>query len=485
MRDAVLILGFDEALAGLITRTLRSQQIYCEPVPSAITLAQVTARAPRGLILAAGESTKVDPAAFDLSVLHAGLPVLALGATVAMLCEHFGGTVEPPEGGNENVTLDLADVPLFEGMTRGERVLHGLRDLRLPEGLTSLATATERCIGFQLSGAPLYAVQYPIERNDPDAILLLRNFACLVCDIQPFWTEDLIIQQAVETLRDAASEGRVLCAISGGVDSAVCARLASMAVGNRLMCVFVDTGLFRQDEPQTVIESYMDTLGLVVAYVDARETFLKALQGVRFAADKERIASSLLRQVIFKQLGYDSDIHTLVLGTNYNDTLYGQLSVEPLPEVIGAGSLRVMEPVRLLFKDEVRRLGKALSLPSSIVERQPFPASGLALRILGEVTDERLTILRQADAFFSEEIHAGGHERKLWQYYASMSENPDESNGYAVILRACQACSGEACASRLPYDLLERVMERILHELPDITRVLYDLTPSQHYSLME
>ena len=485
MRDAVLILGFDEALAGLITRTLRSQQIYCEPVPSVITLAQVTVRAPRGLILAAAENTKVEGAAFDPSILRAGLPVLALGATVAMLCEHFGGTVERQERSNENVTLDLAELPLFEGMTRGERVLHSLRDLSLPEGLTSLATATERCIGFQLDNAPLFAVQYPIERNDPDAVLLLRNFACLVCDIQPYWTEELIIQQAVENLRDAAPEGRVLCAISGGVDSAVCARLASMAVGNRLMCVFVDTGLFRQDEPQTVIESYMDTLGLVVAYVDAREAFLKALEGIRFAADKERIANSLLRQVIYKQLGYDPDIHTLVLGTNYNDTLYGQMPAESLPEIIGEGTLQVIEPVRLLFKDEVRRLSKALSLPSTIAERQPFPASGLALRILGEVTDERLNILRQADAFFSEEIHAGGHERKLWQYFASMSENPDEGNGYAVILRACQACSGEACASRLPYDLLERVMERILREIPDIKRVLYDLTPSQHYSLME
>ena len=485
MRDAVLILGFDEALAGLITRTLRSQQIYCEPVPSAITLAQVTACAPRGLILAAGENTKMDSAAFDPAILSAGLPMLALGTTVAALCEHFGGTVERQDGANENVTLDLAELPLFEGMTRGERVLHDLRDLRLPEGLTSLATATERCIGFQLHDAPLFAVQYPIERNDPDAILLLRNFACLVCGIQPFWTEDYIIQQAVETFRDTAPEGRVLCAISGGIDSAVCARLASMAVGNRLMCVFVDTGLFRQDEPQTVIESYMDTLGLVVAYVDARETFLRALQGVHFAADKERIANSLLRQVIFKQLSYDTDIHTLVLGTNYNDNLYGQAPVEPLPDILGDRSLMVMEPVSMLFKDEVRRLGKALSLPSSIVERQPFPASGLALRILGEVTEARLSILRQADAFFSEEIRAGGHERKLWQYYASMSENPDENNGYAVILRACQACSGEACASRLPYDLLERVMARILRELPDITRVLYDLTPSQHYSMME
>lgn len=485
MQDTILILDHDAALAGLIARTLRSQQIYCEPVPYGITLAQVRAADPRGLIVAARHDRDLTLEGFDTALLDAGIPLLALGAMVPALCQQLGGNVLHRLNEQENVTLSLRETPLFEGMAGGERVLHDLRDLALPATLTCLATATERCIGFARESASLYAVQYPIERNDPDAVQLLRNFACLVCGMEPAWTAQFIIDRAVERIRAAAGDGRVLCAVSGGVDSAVSAKLARMAVGDRLMCVFVDTGLFRKDEPETVISNYMETLGLVVAYVDAQDSFLKALRGVRAERDKERIASALLAQVLYKQLRYDPGAHTLVLGTNYNDTLYGNNDRGELPTVDTGEPLHIVEPLRDLFKDEVRRLARALSLPGTIAERQPFPASGLALRVLGEVTGQRLETLRSADAFFSEEVRAAGHERKLWQYYAALCDNPDERGGYAILLRACQACSGEACASRLPYDLLERVTARALADLPEVNRVLYDLTPSQQYALLE
>ncbi len=485
MQEVLLILDLDDALAGLIARTLRSQQIYCEPAPSGITLAQARARGARGLIIAARHDQEASLEGFDLSLLGAGIPVLALGGMVSALCRHYGGKILALENENESVTLGLSELPLFEGMSRGERVLHSLNDLDLPEPLTCIATATERCIGFQRAQEQLYAIQYPIERNDPDAVQLLHNFACLVCGVTPDWTEEAIIAQATQALRTAAGEKCVLCAVSGGVDSAVCAKLAHMAVGDRLTCVFVDTGLFRKDEPQAVIDEFRETLGIGVAYVDAKETFLKALQGLRSETEKERTASALLRQVFYKQLDYHPDTQTMVLGTNYNDTLYGAFIPEPLPGAAGDTPLNVVEPVRGLFKDEIRRLAATLALPSSIAERQPFPSSGLALRVFGEVTPERLLILRRADAIFSEAIHAGGHERRLWQYYAALCENPDESEGYAIILCAYQACSSEACASRLPYDLLERVTAAILHQLPAIHRIVYDLTPSAHYALME
>ena len=502
MQDAILILDHDVALAGLIARTLRSQQIYCEPVPFDVPLARVMARAPRGLIIAAAQGQTVGLDRFDTALLTAGLPILALGGAAASLCAHLGGAaarlpgerdadapdaqegVTPAE--RDSVTLWLEALPLFEGIGGGERVLRGLFNLTLPDAFTSIATATEQCIGFVDGQAQLYGVQYPIERNDPDAVQLLRNFACAVCGMEPVWTEENIISQAVLQLQQAAGDGRVLVAVSGGVDSAVCAKLARMAVGDRLMCVFVDTGLFRAQEPETVIQTYMETLGLVVAYADAGESFLKALRGVRAPQEKERIASSLLGQVLYKQLRYDTGAHTLVLGTNLNDVLYGELPpAETPPEGDNGQAVRIAEPLRGLFKDEVRRLARALALPATIAERQPFPASGLALRILGEVTHKRLAMLRQADAFFSEEVRATGHERRLWQYYATMCENPDHLGGYVVILRACQACSGDACASRLPYDLLERVTARIMEAEPQITRVLYDLTPSAQYALVE
>ena len=485
MRNAMLILDQDTALAGLIARTLRSQQIYCELVPFYIRRDQALSGDPCGIIIAARSSAAIDLSGFDRTLLSAGLPVLALGAMVPALCAYFGGTTQAQEGPNESITLGLADDPLFDGMGSGERVFHGFYHLTLPENLQCLATATERCIGFTDPSARLYALQYPIERNDPDAVQLLRNFACLICGATPDWTEDRIIEQAVEQLRTVAGDGRVLCAVSGGVDSAVCAKLAHMAVGDRLQCVFVDTGFFRQDEPENVMKSYLDTLGLTVLCVDATAPFLRALHGVVAAADKERTVSALLKQVFYKQLTGAQDAHTLVLGTNYNDTLYGTQPAVAFPDATESDAWRVAEPVRILFKDEIRRLAKALSLPGSMTERQPFPASGLAVRVYGEVNEERLSLLRAADAIFTEEVHAGGHERRLWQYYASLGENREGAEGYVVVLRACQACGGDACASRLPYDLLERVVERILCTLPQITRVVYDMTPSQNYALME
>ena len=262
-------------------------------------------------------------------------------------------------------------------------------------------------------------------------------------------------------------------------------RLASLAVGDRLMCVFVDTGLFRQGESENVISTFMDSLGLVVAHVDASEAFLRALSGVRSRDDKERIAAQLMTQVLIKQLGYDPGIRAIVLGANLNDALFGFSTSAELESVKSAYNLCVCEPVRDLFKEEVRRLATALSLPDSIALRQPFPASGLALRIFGQVTPERLAVLRAADACFSEEIREGGYAKRLWQYYTNLVDSPDQPGAYAVSLRALQVSQGGAMAARLAFDVLERASERIRSEVKGVARVVYDLTPSNHYGEME
>lgn len=387
--DTILVLCQSRRQSALIARTLRYRQVYSLPLALDSRAETVLSYAPKGIVLSANDGMDNALAQVDPALLSAGVPVLALGGMVPALCRFYGGEASPSACPRGAVTLGLEHDPLFTNISGGERVLRSLSDLTLPESLLPLATATERPIGFRHRTLPLYAVQYPIERNDPDAAQLLFNFASFICGAAASWDEDAMIQLAVERIREAAPEGRVLCAVSGGVDSAVCARLASLAVGDRLMCVFVDTGLFRQGEPESVISTFMDAMGLVVAHVDASEAFLRALSGVRSRDDKERIAAQLMTQVLIKQLGYDPGIRAIVLGANLNDALFGFSTSAEMESVKSAYNLCVCEPVRDLFKEEVRRLATALSLPDSIALRQPFPASGLALRIFGQVTPER------------------------------------------------------------------------------------------------
>lgn len=483
--DTILVLCQSRRQSALIARTLRYRQVYSLPLALDSPAETVLSYAPKGIVLSANDGAEDALARLDPALLEAGVPVLALGGLAPALCRFYGGDASPAACPRGAVTLGLEPDPLFTNISGGERVLRSLSDLSLPECLSPLATATERPIGFRHRTLPICAVQYPIERNDPDGAQLLYNFATCVCGAAASWEEDAIIRLAVERIRQAAPEGRVLCAVSGGVDSAVCARLASMAVGDRLMCVFVDTGLFRQGEPENVISTFMDSLGLVVAHVDASEAFLHALSGVRSRDDKERIAAQLMTQVLIKQLSYDPGIRTIVMGANLNDTLFGFSAGAEMEHLKGGYDLHVCEPVRDLFKEEVRRLATALSLPDSIALRQPFPASGLALRIFGQVTPERLAVLRAADACFSEEICEGGYARRLWQYYTNLVDSPDQPGAYAISLRALQASQGGATAARLAFDVLERASERIRSEVKGIVRVVYDLTPSNHYGEME
>lgn len=484
MQNAIVVFSRNARQAGLIARTLRYREVPCLPLPFETRAEQALALAPRGIIIAAGDYGKDALNGLDFSLLASGVPILALGGAAALLCAHFGGSTRPLEAGRASVTLSFEADPLFAGIDPGERMLGGIVEMSLTEGLEKLATATERVIGFRHRAMPLYAMQYPIERNDPDAAQMLYNFAVSICGVKPDWTDESLIRLAVEQIRSAAPEGRVLCAVSGGVDSAVCAKLAGMAVGDRLICVFVDTGLFREGEPEAVIRTYMESLNLVVAHVDAAGFFLRELSGLCTPREKERAASRLMMQALVRQLEFDPEIRTIVRGTNFNDTLFGFA-----PSGIGADAplqgVTICEPIRELFKEEVRRLAPVLGLPDSIASRQPFPASGLALRVMSGVTEEKLELLRKADALFSAEIREAGLDRRLWQYYATLVENPDHPGSCAVCLRATQAAQGGACAARIPFDVLERAAARIREEVPHVTRVVYDLTPSAHYGELE
>lgn len=477
MQNAVFVFCRDRQQAGLIARTLRYREFFCLPVHFEMSAREVQELQPKGLIIAGGGVDALE--GLDFELFHLNIPVLVLGGAASILCTHFGGACSTASTDRGFVTLGFEDEALFQEVSSGECMMRDLDALRLSDELAPIATATEQVIGFKHRELPLYAMQYPVERNDPDAAQMLANFAG-ICGMEAEWNEEAVIERAVQSIRDAAPEGRVLCAVSGGVDSTVCAKLASMAVGDRLLCVFVDTGMFRRHEPEDVIRRFSEHLDLVVAHVDAGESFLRALSGVADPRDKERIASQLMNQMLLKQLAFDPEIKTVIIGTNFNDVFFGGVADNSIPE-----NVQICEPIRMLFKEEVRRLATALELPATFTSRQPFPASGLALRVFGSLTEDKLQLLRGADAIFVEEIREDGHDRRLWQYYATLSDSPDKPGSYAICLRATQSAGGGANAARIPFDVLERVSERIRRELSGVTRVVYDLTPSSHFSELE
>lgn len=485
MQDPILIVGYDFALAGFIARSLRLQQVYARQLPGEVSVQELLRQKPSGIILAMVQRSDASIALPDPSIWEAGIPVLALGKLAVALTVYFGGAALELLPPSHAITLGLSESPLFAGIIGGERILHDLTCLSLPEALMPLATATERPIGFQHPSFPLYGLQYPIEHNDLDAARLLFNFATRICGGSADWDEHRVIQQTVEKIRFAVGEGRALCAVSGGVDSIVCAKLAHMAIGDNLSCIFVDTGLLRQGDAEAVMSVCGEHLHIPVVRVDAQDTFLHAMAGVTTPADKERITVSLLRQIFHRQMAEDSNLKTLLLGANFNDTLHElHLRSEANGNTPADSGCTILEPISDLYKEDVRRLGTALALPADVVNQQPFPASGLALRIVGEVTTQRLALLRAADALFVEEANAGGYEKRLWKYHATLLEAPEEP-GYAVVLRALQATQGNAYAARLPFDMLERVTTRIRTQIPEVLRVVYDLTPNMDYNDLE
>ena len=482
MQEPVIVLCKERATAWLIARLLRWRQVYSLCLPFDTSLETLMSHQPKGLILYAPLDESGAMNGLDTRIFDAGIPVLALGGIAAALCVMNGGQAAPVIYSSSPFPLTLAEHPLFQEMDPAGCLLRSLAALNTVDEVIAIAAAGEDVIGFEVNNKQVYGVEYPIERNDPNAGQLLTNFAYAICKCRADWNEDVMIDDAIRTIREGVpADGQVLCAVSGGVDSAVCAKLASMALGDRLRCLFVDTGLFRLNEPQSVIEEYRDTIGIDVDYINARDRFMQELEGLLEADAKEMAASALMRRILTEHLKEHPELCGLVMGTNYNDTLY---NTENRPIKLDA-SVIILEPIHIMFKDEVRRLASALGMPPAIASRQSFPSSGLALRIFGTITDQRLNLLRAADACLMDEIHDAGLDKKLWQYYATLIQSPDAPEMHAVCLRAIQTSQSRGLAARLPFDLLERTTARILAEVPGVSRVVYDLTPSKHYGILE
>lgn len=470
----VLVLNFDDLSSRAITRKLRSERVLCKIVPGNTKPEEILAQEPLGLILAGGVRGETAGKA-DAKLMESGTPILALGDCAGWLLDSLGGTCGEslPEG--QMAGLHFEDCELTRGVEDGDRILVSARKMELPSFLRCICRTREITVGFMHETRPLYGIQFEAEQNDPDGSRILKNFALNICGCTTWWDDDAFVSRAVEEIGRVVGNGTAVCAMTGGLDSGVSALLAFRALGQRLKCIFVDTGLLRENEGEAFIAFYRDQMGLDITRVCAEERFLSALQGVTKSEEKRRVIGLTMQQVLNEEKEKLGSFDALISGTSYNDIMFAG----DAPRPVLSRSVPVIEPVRELFKDEIRRVGDFLGLPRDIISRQPFPGSGLALRIRGEVDAEKLKTLRTADFIFREEIAQNGINRKLWQYYAVLSC----SDEWTICLRAIQSSDhNQAYAARLPYEVSENTVEKILSACPQVRRVVYDLTPSSRYA---
>ena len=478
-KDFILVLDFGGPQARSMARKLRSQNYYCEVQPCFIDVETVRRKAPRGLLLAGGPGDD----GFDTEILHLDIPVLAMGYCARSMAKRMGAVCEGALLTGRASQITFLPCPLFEGLGDSDRFFDRIDALQLPDGFEPIATTIDGLIpAFANPEKKLYGLQFYAESNDPDGARILGNFAGNICGCAAYWSPEYYIDQEVAYLKDRIGGSNAIMAISGGVDSTVCAMLMQRVIGDRLRCVFIDTGLLRKGESEMAVHTYRESLGLEPVVVDARERMLDALNGVTDPREKRRIIQDVFSDILQEEADAYPGTEFLVEGTIYPDLLNG---VEPKSgDTERIGALKRIEPIRMLFKDEVRFVGETLGIPRDLLNRQPFPGSGLAIRCIGEVTVEKLSLLREADAIFRAEIVEAGLDRKLTQYFAILTDvriagmrDGRPSTEYACALRAVNASDpANVTIAKLPYDLLERVVQRITSQIPGINHVLYDVT---------
>jgi GMP synthase (glutamine-hydrolysing) len=500
---AVLVVDFGAQYAQLIARRVRELNVYSEIVPHTITAAELAAKEPGAVIFSGGPKSvhvegapRIDPAVYDL-----GIPVLGICYGAQLIAQQLvGGEVARGTRGEYGraaltitdaaaSTLLPADLPAVQDVWMS----HFDAISVAPDGFVATASTPDAPVAvLENADRRIWGVQFhPEVVHTPHGMAVLRRFVHDLAGCEPTWTPASFVDTQVAAIREQIGEGRAICALSGGVDSSVAAALVHKAIGSRLTCIYVDTGLMRKGESEQVVETYRRHMGLELIHIDAGQRYFEALEGVTEPEAKRKIIGELFVRIFEENTGGLTDATFLVQGTVYPDVIESGTgsadvikshhNVGGLPEDM---TLELVEPLRLLFKDEVRRLGLELGLAEELVWRQPFPGPGLGVRIIGEVTPESVATLQDADFIVREEIAAAGLEREIWQAFAVLADirsvgvmGDERTYGRPIIIRAVTSEDAmTADWARLPYDLLERVSNRIINEVPGVNRVALDIS---------